>query len=93
MANEEGVGSDVSDLETIIATMRSVVEGEVCTRSRVLDALLDLRLEAEGRPDVIELVDAALTELPGRTMVPSAWWLERLDLIGLAVVQPSEPVA
>lgn len=76
----------------MIATMRSVVEGEVCSRSRVVDALLDLRLEATGRPDVLELIDAALAEMPGRTMVPSAWWLERLDLIGLAVVHPSEPV-
>jgi hypothetical protein len=58
-----------------------------------MDALLDLRLEAANRHDVIELVDVALRELPGRTMVPASWWRDRLDIFELASINPVEPVS
>ena len=64
----------MSDLETIIRTMRQDVDGDVCSRSRVMDALLDLRLEAGTRSDVTDLIDDALANLPGKTMVPADWW-------------------
>lgn len=86
-----GVVTDVSDLETFIQMLRGTAEGDVCSRSRVMDSLLDLRLEAIGRPDVVELVDAALAELPGRTMVPAAWWREQLDMFELAAINRVEP--
>lgn len=38
------------------------------------------------------LVDAALADLPGKTMVPGDWYRERLDLFELAAVNPVEPV-
>ncbi len=82
----------MSDLETYIQAMRKDVSGEVCSRSRVMDALLDLRIEANGRTDVTELVDAALADLPGKTMVPADWYRERLDILELAAVNPVEPV-
>ncbi len=82
----------MSDLETYIRDMRKDVSGEVCSRSRVMDALLDLRIEANGRSDVTELVDAALADLPGKTMVPADWYRERLDILELAAVNPVEPV-
>jgi len=81
------------DLENVIREMREAVDGDVCTRSRVMDALLDLRIEADGRTDVVELVDAALGGLPGRTMVPTAWWIEQLDMFELTAINPIEPVA
>jgi hypothetical protein len=83
----------MSELETTIRSLRTTAEGEVCSRSRVIDALLDLRLEAEGRSDVIELVDRALASAPGKTMVPAAWWREQLDAFELAAINPVEPVA
>ena len=70
----------MSDLETYIQAMRKDVTGDVLSRSRTMDALLDLRLEAAGRDDVTSLVDAALADLPGKTMVPGDWYRERLDL-------------
>ena len=82
----------MSDLETTIRTMRQAVDGDVCSRSRVMDALLDLRLEAGSRADVTDLVDDALANLPGKTMVPADWWRERLDMFELAAVNPVEPV-
>lgn len=82
----------MSDLETTIQAMRKDAAGDVCSRSRVMDALLDLRIEAGGRDDVTSLVDAALADLPGKTMVPAEWYRERLDLLELAAVNPVEPV-
>lgn len=82
----------MSDLETYIQAMRKDVKGDVCSRSRVMDALLDLRIEAGGRADVTTLVDAALGDLPGKTMVPADWYRERLDILELAAVNPVEPV-
>lgn len=80
------------DLEGTIRALREAVEGEICSRSRVIDALLDLRLDAIGRPDVIELVDRALADAPGKTMIAAAWWREQLDMLELVAINPVEPV-
>ena len=80
------------DIETIIRGYREDINGEVCSRSRVVDALLDLRLDAGGRHDIVAIVDAALAGLPGKTMVPAEWWIEQLDALELAAVNPVEPV-
>ncbi len=83
----------MSDLETFIRAMRKDVTGDVCSSSRVMDALLDLRIEASGRDDITSLVDAALADRPGKTMVPADWFRERLDMFELAAVNPVEPVS
>ncbi len=80
-------------LEISIQTLRGDVDGDVCSRSRVMDSLLDLRLEADGHRDLIDLIDRALAELPGRNMVPAEWWCEQLDVLELAAIAPVEPVA
>lgn len=80
------------DLETTIRDLRADASGEVCSRSRVVDALLDLRLDATGRPDVVEMVDQALTAVPGKTMVPAEWWRDQLDMLEMAAINPAEPV-
>jgi hypothetical protein len=82
----------MSDLETTIRTIRQDVDGSVCSRSRVMDALLDLRLEAGSRSDVTGLIDDALANLPGKTMVPADWWRDRLDMLELTAVNPVEAV-
>lgn len=84
--------TDMRELEAVIREMRDTVDGDVCSRSRVMDALLDLRIEAAHRSDVVDLVDAALGGLPGKTMVPSAWWIEQLDMFELTAINPIEPV-
>jgi hypothetical protein len=80
-------------METIIQMLRDTVDGAVCSRSRVMDGLLDLRLEADGRPDMLDLLDTALAEMPGATTVPTDWWRERLDMLELVAINPVEPVA
>ena len=80
------------DLESTIRDLREAVDGEVCSRSRVIDALLDLRLDAASRSDVVEIVDQALAAVPGKTMVPADWWREQLDMLELAAINPVEPV-
>ena len=87
--NWKGVVTYVSDLETTILMLRDTVDGAVCSRSRVVDGLLDLRLEADGRSDVIELLDTALAELPGQSTVPTDWWREQLDMLELVAINPS----
>lgn len=82
---------DNADLERIIAHHRQAIDGEVCSRSRVVDALLDLRLDAGARSDLISIIDQALTQLPGKTLVPSPWWHEQLDALELAAINPVEP--
>ena len=80
------------DLEATIRDLRTGVDGEVCSRSRVIDSLLDLRLDAHARTDVIELVDQALADVPGKNMVTATWWLEQLDMFELVAINPVEPV-
>jgi hypothetical protein len=91
--NRKGVVKVMSELETTIRALRDTVDGVVCSRSRVIDGLLDLRLVADGRSDIIELLDTALTGLPGRTTVPADWWREQLDMIELVALNSAEPVA
>jgi len=80
------------ELEATIREMRDTVDGDVCSRSRVMDSLLDLRIEASQRTDIIDLVDAALGRLPGKNMVPASWWIEQLDMFELTAINPIEPV-
>jgi len=83
----------MSSLEITIRAMREEVEGDVCSRSRVIDSLLDLRLEAGGRYDLVELIDIALVGVPGKNMVQAEWWREQLDIFELLAINPVEPVS
>lgn len=83
--------SDTALSETI-KTLAGAVEGEALSRSRVMDSLLDLRLDAAAdAPFVVEAIDRALAELPGKTLVPVEWWSERLDEFLLEVDRNPEP--
>jgi hypothetical protein len=81
------------DLETTLRDLRESIEGEACSRSRVVDALLDLRLDIADRTDVVELIDRSLAEMPGKNMVGADWWREQLDMLELAAISPVEPVS
>ncbi|MBT5139381.1 MAG: hypothetical protein HOM37_10055 [Acidimicrobiaceae bacterium] len=82
----------MNDLEITIRSMREDVDGDVCSRSRVMDALLDLRLEAGGRHDILAEIDRALADLPGKNMVPATWWREQLDSFEMVAINPVETV-
>ncbi|HEV8298167.1 MAG TPA: hypothetical protein VGQ20_12740 [Acidimicrobiales bacterium] len=59
------------------------VNGEVLDKSRVIDRLLDLRIAADS-PELASAVDETLRNVPGRTMVPTAWLTEALSELRLA---------
>jgi hypothetical protein len=65
--------SDVNSFEQMIDELLGASGGEVIDRTRAVDHLLDLRIEA-GIPALEFAVDAALRELPGRTMVAVTDW-------------------
>jgi hypothetical protein len=61
----------------IIVGLVGAVDGELSSRSRVVDGLLDLR---NVSPDAAftARVDELLAGIPGITTVPNTWWLDRL---------------
>lgn len=65
-------------VEALITDMRTSVHGELSSRNQIVDHLLDLRLICRDNPTTLAVIDRLLGELPGRTTVPNAWWLEAL---------------
>jgi hypothetical protein len=61
----------------------AAISGEVLDKSRAADRLLDLRLVADS-PALISAVDDVLSNMPGRTMVPTDWWADALKGLRLA---------
>ena len=62
-----------------IVELIAAVEGELSSRSRVFDGLLDLRNEAPEGSALQARVDELLSGVPGLTTVPNGWWLDRLE--------------
>lgn len=78
-----------TQIAELIAGLKSKIDGELIDRGRVMDHLLDVRLSSE-RPGLIALVDEMLADLPGRSVVESAWWSDALDrLAEQAAVLPA----
>lgn len=65
-------------VEELVVDMRASVHGELTSRHHIVDHLLDLRLACRDNPATLVVIDRLLGELPGRTTVPNAWWLEAL---------------
>ena len=63
----------------LIFELLEQVDGELSTRSRVIDGLLDLRNVAPMASDLQFRVDELLQSVPGVTTVPNGWWLDRLE--------------
>lgn len=77
-------------IETQIKTLQDQIDGLLVDRGRIIDNLLDLRLDAGDRNDFIRKVDEFLTDVPGLTVVESQWWNETLDeLLALATKVPA----
>ena len=73
----------------LINELLAAVDGELSSRSRVIDGLLDLRNAADQGSGLQLRVDELLGSVPGLTTVPNGWWLDRLEeLRGLT----SEPI-
>jgi hypothetical protein len=63
----------------VIFELLENVDGELSTRSRVVDGLLDLRNAAPEFSELEARVDELLRSVPGVTTVPNGWWLDRLE--------------
>lgn len=61
-----------------IDRLLDAIDGELMSRSRVVDGLLDLRLVGAEVSPFVTAIDEALTAIPGRTTVTSEWWMTTL---------------
>lgn len=66
------------------------VNGKLLDRSRVVDALLDLRLLAADDPSVLDAIDALLGAVPGRSLVEAEWYVDALNNLS-ALDRESQP--
>ncbi|WP_419924237.1 hypothetical protein [Candidatus Poriferisocius sp.] len=66
------------EITELVDRLLDAIDGELTSRSRVVDGLLDLRLAAGGLPEVVAQVDDCLATLPGHTTVTNRWWMETL---------------
>lgn len=71
------------DIVGLINTLLDEVDGQLSSRSRVVDGLLDLRLLAAEASPLHGRVDELLADIPGLTTVPNGWWLDRLEELRL----------
>lgn len=57
--------------------------GQLMDRGRVIDHLLDLRLEAAGNSGLTAAIDQTLGDVPGRNTVELTWWRDTLERLSL----------
>ncbi|MFV2038723.1 MAG: hypothetical protein ACC660_00605 [Acidimicrobiales bacterium] len=63
----------------LVRQLLEAVDGELSSRSRVVDGLLDLRNSAPAGSSLKIRVDELLAGIPGLTTVPNGWWVDRLE--------------
>lgn len=68
------------------------IDGELTTHSRVVDALLDLRLSGASNEIFVLTVDNALANIPGRTAVSNDWWMSELEKLS-GLLEPTVEAA
>ena len=66
------------EITELVDRLLDDIDGELTSRSRVVDGLLDLRLAASELPEVVAQVDDCLASMPGKTTVANRWWMETL---------------
>jgi hypothetical protein len=72
-------------LQHLIDLLLDGIDGDVSTKSRVIDGLLDLRLGAADNPIIVAQIDRALLEMPGVSSVPNLWWMETLEALRISL--------
>lgn len=72
---------DFDSFHRAIAIHRETISGEYTSATRIIDALLDLRLMAADMPALTELIDSMMAEVPGWFVATNVWWTEQLDRI------------
>ena len=63
----------------LIDHLLDAIDGELSSKSRVVDGLLDLRSASDTRADVVSHVDELLVSIPGVTTVANSWWMTTLE--------------
>lgn len=71
-----------SRVHTEINRLLESLDGELTSRSRVVDALLDVRCATTDAP-LIAMVDDALRNVPGRNCAETAWLRNQLITLGV----------
>lgn len=69
-----------AEIKRRVTTLRAGIHGQLSDRNRVIDHLLDLRLDTDD-PGLVATIDELLSTLPGLTVVENSWWQEALDRI------------
>jgi hypothetical protein len=77
------MSAELQSFDEVLERSVSLIHGELIERARIVDALLDLR-NTTSASSLVEVIDAALRSLPGRTTVRSSWWQGILDELNLA---------
>ncbi len=76
------VMNEPNALDQRIATLRAAIDGQLSDRNRVIDHLLDLRLEFDT-PGLVAVIDDLLSDVPGLTVVENQWWGAALDQLSM----------
>lgn len=83
----ETVIDEAAEIKSRVAMLRARINGQLSDRNRVIDHLLDIRLDT-GDPAMVFVVDELLSSVPGLTVVDNSWWSDALDRIERAT-EPS----
>lgn len=81
--NMANVINDYSEINARVAELRSAMSGQLSDRNRIIDHLLDFRLDSDS-PGFISTIDELLSEVPGLTVVENTWWSGALDKLEMA---------
>ncbi|NNF54920.1 MAG: hypothetical protein HKN03_10810 [Acidimicrobiales bacterium] len=81
--NMEAVTIEHSELIQRVAEMRAAINGQLSDKGRIVDHLLDIRLDFEAA-GIVAIIDELLVEMPGLTVVENSWWTTALDRLQLA---------
>ena len=60
-------------VEQLLTDFSNAASGQLIDKTRVIDALLDIRTASEDLEFVAE-VDKLLADVPGKTVVATIWW-------------------
>ncbi len=81
--NMETVTNEPNAINEQLAVLRAAIDGQLSDRNRIIDHLLDLRLEFSS-PGITAVIDELLSDVPGLTVVENEWWGGALDRLSLA---------
>jgi len=81
--NMESVTNEPKAISERLAVLRAAIDGQLSDRNRIIDHLLDMRLDFAS-PGIVAVIDELLSDVPGLTVVENEWWAGALDRLSLA---------